>query len=63
MFIEYKDGEKHTGKIDRAELSENITTFNSCGELIADNEVVIDIEHYYTMVNEKLKGWPQDVYG
>ena len=26
MFIEYKDGEKHTGKIDRAELSEDITT-------------------------------------
>ena len=24
---------------------------------------IIDIEHYYTMVNEKLKGWPQDVYG
>ena len=45
MFIEYKDGEKHTGKIDKAELSENITTFNSCGELIADNEVVIDIDH------------------
>ena len=44
MFIEYKDGEKHTGKIDRAELSEDITTFNSCGELIADNEVVIDID-------------------
>ena len=31
MFIEYKDGEKHTGKIDKAELSEDITTFNSCG--------------------------------
>lgn len=45
MFIEYKDGEKHTGKIDKAELSEDITTFNSCGELIADNEVVIDIDH------------------
>ncbi len=50
MFIEYKDGEKHTGKIDtgkidKAELSENIDTFNSCGELIADNEVVIDIDH------------------
>ena len=28
MFIEYKDGEKHTGKIDRAELSEDITTFS-----------------------------------
>ena len=34
MYIEYKDGEKHTGKIDKAELSEDITTFPSCGQLI-----------------------------
>lgn len=45
MFIEYKDGQKHTGKIDKAQLSENIETFNSCGELIEDSEVVIDIDH------------------
>ena len=29
----------------------------------ADFRRMIDIEHYYTMANEKLKGWPQDVYG
>ena len=57
MFIEYKDGEKHTGKIDRAELSENITTFNSCGELIADNEVVIDIDH---LPKESIKAMIQE---
>ena len=45
MYIEYKDGEKHTGKIDKAELSEDITTFPSCGQLITDSEVVIDIDH------------------
>ena len=57
MFIEYKDGEKHTGKIDRAELSENIDTFNSCGELIADNEVVIDIDH---LPKESIKAMIQE---
>ena len=28
-----------------------------------DFRKMIDLGHYYTMTNEKLKGWPQDVYG
>lgn len=45
MFIEYQEGSKHTGRIRTAELSENIETFRDCGELIEENEVVIDIDH------------------
>ena len=43
MFIEYKQGEKHAGK--NAARSESMDTFQDCGMLLTNEEVVIDIDH------------------
>lgn len=43
MFIEYKDGEKHAGS--SAAISENMDSFADCGLLLANDDVVIDIDH------------------
>lgn len=43
MFIEYKDGEKHSGS--SADTSETMDAFRDCGMLLADDDVVIDIDH------------------
>ena len=43
MFIEYKQGEKHAGK--GAPRSETMDTFQDCGQLLSDDDVVIDIDH------------------
>ena len=43
MFIEYKNGEKHAGA--SAERSESMEAFRDCGMLLADDDVVIDIDH------------------
>lgn len=43
MFIEYKEGEKHAGS--SAEHSETMDSFNDCGLLLTNDDVVIDIDH------------------
>lgn len=43
MFIEYKEGEKHAGK--QAAISETMDSFNDCGLLLTNEDVVIDIDH------------------
>lgn len=43
MFIEYKDGEKHAGS--SAAQSETMDSFRDCGLLLANDDVVIDIDH------------------
>lgn len=43
LFTEYKNGEKHAGK--NAAISENMDSFQDCGMLLADDDVVIDIDH------------------
>ena len=45
MFIEYKEGEKHGGTPKNAERSETMDAFKDCGQLLADTDVVIDIDH------------------
>ena len=60
MFIEYVPGTKHAGS--KAERSETMDAFPDCGLLLTNDDVVIDIEYYYHLVLEKLKGWPQNVY-
>ena len=43
MFVEYVPGTKHAGS--RAERSETMDTFNDCGLLLSNEDVVIDIDH------------------
>lgn len=43
MFIEYKNGEKHAGS--SAEVSETMDSFRDCGQLLTNEDVVIDIDH------------------
>lgn len=43
MFIEYKQGEKHAGK--GAARSETMDSFQDCGQLLTDEDIVIDIDH------------------
>lgn len=43
MFIEYKQGEKHAGK--NAARSESMDTFQDCGMLLTNEDIVIDIDH------------------
>lgn len=43
MFIEYKSGEKHAGK--NADISETMDSFQDCGLLLTNDDVVIDIDH------------------
>ena len=43
MFIEYKQGEKHAGK--GAARSETMDSFQDCGQLLTDDDIVIDIDH------------------
>lgn len=43
MYIEYKDGEKHAGT--SAAQSETMDAFRDCGLLLANDDVVIDIDH------------------
>jgi len=43
MYIEYKDGEKHAGK--NAARSETMDSFKDCGQLLTDDDIVIDIDH------------------
>lgn len=43
MFIEYKPGEKHAGS--GAARSETMDTFQDCGQLLTDDDIVIDIDH------------------
>lgn len=43
MFVEYVKGTKHAGKT--RETSETIDTFEDCGLLLTNEDVVIDIDH------------------
>ena len=43
MFIEYKNGEKHAGA--SAARSESMDSFQDCGLLLSNDDVVIDIDH------------------
>lgn len=43
MFIEYQNGEKHAGT--NAALSESMDSFQDCGLLLTNEDVVIDIDH------------------
>lgn len=43
MFIEFKDGEKHAGK--NTARSETMDSFRDCGQLLTDEDIVIDIDH------------------
>lgn len=43
MFIEYVPGEKHAPK--NAERSESMDPFTDCGQLLTDQDIVIDIDH------------------
>lgn len=43
MFIEYKNGEKHAGN--SAAISESMDSFQDCGLLLTNEDVVIDIDH------------------
>lgn len=43
MFVEYVKGTKHAGK--KRETSESIDTFEDCGLLLTNEDVVIDIDH------------------
>lgn len=43
MYIEYAPGEKHAKR--KAETSEHIETFDDCGQLLTNEDVVIDIDH------------------
>lgn len=43
MYVEYIKGTKHAGK--KAETSETMDTFEDCGLLLTNEDVVIDIDH------------------
>ena len=43
MYIEYLEGEKHAGR--QAQKSESMDAFRDCGLLLADDDIVIDIDH------------------
>ena len=44
MFIEYKEGEKHGGTPSKADMAESPDAFRDCGQLIGEDEVVIDVD-------------------
>lgn len=43
MFIEYEPGTKHAGT--KADKSESMDSFQDCGQLLTNEDVVIDIDH------------------
>ena len=43
MFIEYQNGEKHAGS--NAAISESMDSFQDCGLLLTNEDIVIDIDH------------------
>ena len=43
MFIEFVKGTKHAGS--NAEKSETMDSFEDCGMLLTDEDIVIDIDH------------------
>lgn len=45
MFIEYKPGQKHGGKVEVGNKAESMDAFKDCGQLLSDSDVVIDIDH------------------
>jgi len=46
MYIEYKAGQKHTGKIDKeAELADSIETFQDAGYVLTDEDLIVDIDN------------------
>lgn len=45
MFIEYKEDQKHGGKPEYGEKAESMDAFKDCGQLLSDDDVVIDIDH------------------
>jgi putative DNA primase/helicase len=52
MFIEYKEGSKNAGT--NAEKSEFVETFQDCGYLLKENEIVIDIDGLAKETIEKM---------
>ena len=53
------------GKVNFPDAPDRMFVWNKAVDDLPNEEFrkIIDVEHYYTMVNEKLKGWPQDIYG